>query len=137
MYIHLSFARECGKVLGMPSPKMKSKNTLCRQIINSLESVGMEGTRGYDQPWKVKVMVEKGINFIFCLGTAYDVSTMESVGSSKSFSLVGKACLPKCFISIFFALSSRTSTNPYFPPRRAFLFTLCNFYFYLSLHLLL
>ena len=25
-------------------------------------------------------MVEKGINFIFCLGTAYDVSSMESVG---------------------------------------------------------
>ena len=25
-------------------------------------------------------MVEKGINFIFCLGTAYDVSIMESVG---------------------------------------------------------
>ena len=42
-----------------------------------------------------------------------------------------------CFISIFFALSSGTSTNPYFPLRRAFIFTLCNFYFYLSLHILL
>ena len=42
-------------------------------------------------------MVEKGINFIFCLGTAYDISSMESVGNSKSFSLVGKAHLPKCF----------------------------------------
>ena len=29
--------------------------------------------------------VEKGINFILCLGTAYDISSMESVGSSKSF----------------------------------------------------
>ena len=38
-------------------------------------------------------MVEKGINFIFCLGIAYDISSMESVGSSKSFSLVGKVCL--------------------------------------------
>ena len=37
-------------------------------------------------------MVEKGINFIFYLGTA-DISSMESVGSSKSFSLVGKVCL--------------------------------------------
>ena len=27
--------------------------------------------------WKVKVMVEKGINFIFCLGSAYDISIME------------------------------------------------------------
>ena len=26
-------------------------------------------------------MVEKGINFIFCLGTAYDISSMESVGN--------------------------------------------------------
>ena len=68
-------------------------------------------------------MVEKGINFIFCLGTAYDVSSMESVGSSKSFSLVGKVCLPKCFYLSIFALSSGTSTNPYFPLRRACLFT--------------
>ena len=34
-------------------------------------------------------IVEKGINFIFCLVTAYGISSMESVGSSKSFSLVG------------------------------------------------
>ena len=27
---------------------------LCCQIINSLESVGMEGNRGYDQRWIVK-----------------------------------------------------------------------------------
>ena len=27
-----------------------------------------------------EIMVEKGINFILCLGTAYDVSSMESVG---------------------------------------------------------
>ena len=50
-----------------------------------------------DKPWKVKVMVEKGINFVFCLGTAYDVSSMESVGSSKLFSLVRKVCLQKYF----------------------------------------
>ena len=71
--------------------------TLCCQIINSLESVGMEGIRGYGWPWKVKVMVEKGINFIFCLGTAYGISSMESVGNSMSFSLVGWIHLPKCF----------------------------------------
>ena len=77
-----------------------------------------------DKPWKVKVMVEKGINFIFCLGTAYDVSSMESVGSSKSFSLVGKVCLPKCFYLSIFAMRSGTSTNPYFPLWRAFLLLL-------------
>ena len=74
-------------------------------------------------------MVEKGINFIFCLGTAYDISSMESVGNSKSFSLVGKAHLPKNFISKFFALSSGTSTNPYFPLRRAFLLLYAIFIF--------
>ena len=33
----------------MPNPEMKNEFTLCFQIINSLESVGMEGTRGYGQ----------------------------------------------------------------------------------------
>ena len=42
-------------------------------------------------------MVEKGINFIFCLGTAYDISSMKSVGNSKLFSLMGWIHLPKCF----------------------------------------
>ena len=66
-------------------------------------------------------MVEKGINFIFCLGTAYGISSMESVCSSTSFSLVGWIHLPKCFYLKFFALSSGTSTDPYFPLRRAFI----------------
>ena len=66
-------------------------------------------------------MVEEGINFIFYLGTAYDISSMESIGNSKSFLLVGKVCLPKCFYLSIFALRSGTSTNPYFPVRRAFL----------------
>ena len=84
------------------------------------------------KPWKLKVMAEKGINFIFCLGTAYDVSSMESVGSSKSFSLVGKVCLSKCFYLSIFALSSGTSTNPYFPLRRAF-FYFMQFLFWVSI----
>ena len=72
------------------------------------------------QPWiqlamESESIMEKGINFIFYLGTAYDVSSMERVGSSKSFSLVGKVCLPKCFYLSNFALNSGTSTNPYFP----------------------
>ena len=78
------------------------------------------------QPW-IRLAMEsernggKGINFIFCLGTAYGISSMESVQNSKSFSLVGWIHLPKCFYLKFFALSSGTSTNPYFPLRRAFL----------------
>ena len=71
----------------------------------------------------------KGIRFYFSLGTSYDISSMESVGNSKSFSLVGKAHLPKCFYLSIFALSSSTSTNPYFPPRRAFLLLYAIFIF--------
>ena len=48
MFIHLSLQESKAKVLGMPSPKMqKNEFTLCCQTINSLKSVGMEGTRGY------------------------------------------------------------------------------------------
>ena len=82
-------------------------------------------------------MVEKRINFIICFGTAYDVSSMESIGYSKSFSLVGKVCLSKRFYLSIFALSSGTSINPYFPPRRAFIILYAIFILNLSLHLLL
>ena len=74
-------------------------------------------------------MVEKGTNFIFCLGTAYGISSMESVRNSESFSLVEWIHLPKCFYLKFFALSSGTSTNPYFPLRRAFLLLYAIFIF--------
>ena len=47
MFIHLSLHESKAKVLGMPRPEMKNEFTLCCQIINSLESVGMDGTRGY------------------------------------------------------------------------------------------
>jgi len=61
-------------------------------------------------------MVEKGINFIFCLGTAYDISIMESVGSSLSrFRWWEKYASQNVFYLSIFALSSGTSTNPYFP----------------------
>ena len=51
-------------------------------------------------PWiwlavECESMVEKGINFIFCLGTAYDISSMESVGNYSVVFVDGKVCLPK------------------------------------------
>ena len=73
-------------------------------------------------------MVEKGINFIFCLGTAYDISSMESVGMLQVVFIGGMDTPPKMFLSLIFSLSSGTSTNHYFPPRRAFLL-LMHFYF--------
>ena len=55
-----------------------------------------------DKPWKVKIMVEKGINFIFYLGIAYDVSSMESVGMLQVV-FVGRKSMPlkNNFISQF------------------------------------
>ena len=50
----------------------------------------------------------KEMNFTFYLGTAYDVSSKENIGNSRSFSLTGKACLSKYFISLISALSSST-----------------------------
>ena len=41
VFIHLSL-HESIAIIGMPSPEMKKKFTLCYQIINSLESVGIE-----------------------------------------------------------------------------------------------
>ena len=40
MFIHL--LHESTVVIGLPSPEMKNEFTLCCQIINFLESVGME-----------------------------------------------------------------------------------------------
>ena len=47
MFIHLSLHESKAKVLGMPISEMKNEFNSCCQIIDSLESVGMEGTRGY------------------------------------------------------------------------------------------
>ena len=61
------------------------------------------------QPWillamESESMVEKGINFIFCLGTAYDISSMESVGMLQVV-FVGRMDIPpKMFLSLIFSL---------------------------------
>ena len=44
MFIHLALHESTAKVLGMPSTEMNNEFTLCCKIINSMESVGMEGT---------------------------------------------------------------------------------------------
>ena len=94
------------------------------------------------QPWirlamESESMVEKGIKFIFCLGTAYNISSMESVGNSSRFRWSDGYTSQNVSISKFFALSSGTSTNPYFPLRRAFLLLYAFLFLNLSLHPLL
>ena len=43
----LVIAQEYDKDIRTPSPEIKNEFTLCFQIINSLESVAMDGTRGF------------------------------------------------------------------------------------------
>ena len=47
-------------------------------------------------------MVEKGINFIFCLGTAYDISSMESIGNYSIVFVERKGMPPKMFYLYLF-----------------------------------
>ena len=82
-------------------------------------------------------MVEKGINFIFYLGTAYDVSSMESVGSSKSFALVEKVCLSKIFLSLDLSFDLWRLYKSLLPSAKGLYFNYAFFILNLSLHLLL
>ena len=57
------------------------------------------------QPWirlamDYERMVEKGINFIFCLGTAYDVSSMESIVNYFVVFIDRKSMPPKILFSL-------------------------------------
>ena len=47
-------------------------------------------------------MVKKGINFIFCLGTAYDISSMESIGNYSIVFVDRKSMPPKMLLSLSF-----------------------------------
>ena len=65
----------------------------------------------------------------FLFGTAYYISSMESVGMLQVVFVGGMDTPPKMFLSLFFALSFGTSTNPYFPLRWAFLLLYAIFIF--------
>src|SRR3989337_3826390 len=58
-------------------------------------------------PWirlavECESMVEKGINFNFCLGTAYDISSMESIGNYLIIFVHRKSMPPKMFYLYLF-----------------------------------
>ena len=95
VFIHLSLHESKAKVLGMPSPEMK------KWIYFMLSNNKFRGKCWYGgQPWirlamESESMVEMGINFIFCLGTAYDISSMESVGNYSVVFVDGKSMLLK------------------------------------------
>ena len=74
--------------------------------------------------------VEKGINFIFCLGTAYDISSMESVGMLQVIFVGGMDSPPKkCFYLFFFRFELWHLYKSLLPSTKGLSFTLCNFYF--------
>ena len=80
----------------------------------------------------------KEINFTFCLGTAYDVSSMEDIGNSRSFSLTGKACLSKYFYLSNLSFELWHISKSLLPSAKGLsIYFYAIFIFILSLHLLL
>ena len=80
-------------------------------------------------------MVEKGLNFIFCLGTTYDISNMESIGNYSIVFVDKKSMPPKMFYLYLFCFELWHLYKSLLPSTKDLSLTLCNFYFYLSLHL--
>ena len=88
------------------------------------------------QPWiqpamECESLVEKGINFIFCLGTAYDISSMESIVNYLVVFVDRKGMPPK----ILFSLNLKPwALAPLQIPTSLcegpIYLLLCNFYFY-------
>ena len=98
----LVIAREYDEVLGMPSTEMN------KWIYFMLSNNKFLGKCWYEgQPWirlamESESMVEKGINFIFYLGTAYDISSMESIGNYSIIFVDKKSMPPKMFYLYLF-----------------------------------
>ena len=53
-------------------------------------------------------MVEKGINFIFCLGSTYGISSMESIGNYSIIFVDRKSMPPEMSLSLSFLLWALT-----------------------------
>ena len=69
------------------------------------------------------------MNFIFCLGTAYDISSMESVGMLQVVLVGGMDTPPKMFLSLIFCFELWHLYKSLLPSAKGLSFTLCNFYF--------
>ena len=129
VFIHLSLQESKAKVLGMPSPEMQ------KWIYFMLSNNKFLGKCWYGRhPWiqlamESESMMEKGINFIFCLGTAYDVSSMESVGMLQVVFVGRKSMPPKMFLSLNFLFELWHLYKSLLPSVKGLSFTLCNLYF--------
>ena len=101
VFIHLSL-HESAAVIGMPIPEMKKKKYIYFMLSNNKF---LEKCWYGRQPWirpamESESLVEKGINFIFCLGTAYDISSMESIVNYFVVFVDRKSMPPKIFFSL-------------------------------------
>ena len=74
-------------------------------------------------------MVKKGINFIFYLGTAYDISSMESVGMLQVVFIGGMDTPPKFLYLYFFRFELWHLYKSLLPSAKGLSFTLCIFTF--------
>ena len=101
MFIHLSLHESKAKVLGMPSPEMQKNIYFMLSNNNFLVKCWYGGHPWIQIAMESERTVEKGMNFIFCLGIAYGISSMESVRNSESFSLVGWIHLQNVLSLIF------------------------------------
>ena len=82
-------------------------------------------------------MVEKGINFILCLGTAYDISSMESVGMLQVL-FVGRKSMPlKIILSLNLSFELWHLYKSLLTSAKGLSFTYAIFILNLSLHPLL
>ena len=80
----------------------------------------------------------KGINFIFCLGTTYDISSMESIGNYSVVFIDRKSMPPQMFLYLSFLLWALAPLQiPTSVCEGPFYLLYAIFIFYLSLHLLL
>ena len=85
VFIHLSFTREW-LVIGMPSPMIKRSKTKSQIIKQNSPRIVDSWTVPVvsDKPWSVIVGGGGVKSLPFCLGTAYNVSSMEDIGNSWS-----------------------------------------------------
>ena len=88
-------------------------------------------------PWiqlavECESMVEKGITLFFCLGTAYDISSMESIGNYSIVFVDRKSMPPKMFYLYLFRFELWHLYKSLLTSVKSLSFTLCNFYFWVS-----
>ena len=109
-------------VTGMPSHMLKSNQNNCKQNSPRIV-VSWTVPVVSDQPWNVLVGGGGVKTLPFCLGTAYNVCSMEDTEISWLLCWQWKHAAQNIIYLYFKNSSSGTSANPWYHVRRANLFT--------------